>query len=313
MRPPKRSTLSYANQHRPSFLFRALFFKIMERFRARGSLGKKKGKFKFKNKLLSLDSSNITLCLGLLPWAEYKLAKGRIKAHIMRDHDDYMLSFVLFTEAKVADVTVAQGLALTPGSILVLDRGYQDYALFGKWTGQGISFVTRLKSNAVLEVMANRSEPKAQNVLADQTILLTGSLTDYLYPLRRLVVLDEKNQKQVVLLTNYHKLTASIVADIYKDRWEIELLFKALKQTLKVKTFVGTNSNALEIQNWTALIVLLLLKRLHHLSLAAWSLSNLAAMLRLNFFTYRELRAWLQHSYHTPPLMPEQAQLPCLP
>ncbi|CAO0820923.1 hypothetical protein DFAR_2000018 [Desulfarculales bacterium] len=105
-----------------------------------------------------------------------------------------MPSFVLLTEAKVADVTVAQGLALNPSSILVLDRGYQDYALFGKWTGQGVSFVTRLESNAVLEVMANRSGPKAQNVLTDQAILLTGSLTDCPYPLLRLVVWDEKNQ-----------------------------------------------------------------------------------------------------------------------
>ncbi|CAO0822521.1 transposase [Desulfarculales bacterium] len=90
-------------------------------------------------------------------------------------------------------------------------------------------------------------------------MLLTGSLTDCPYPLRRLVVWDEKNQKQVVLLANHHKLTASIVADIYKDRWKIELFFKALEQNLKVKTFVGTSNKALEIQNWTALIALLLL------------------------------------------------------
>ncbi|CAO0823022.1 hypothetical protein DFAR_3440009 [Desulfarculales bacterium] len=124
----------------------------------------------------------------LVPLAEYKRAKGGVKAHIMLDHGDYMPSFVLLTEAKVADITVAQGLALNPGSILVLDRGYQDYAPFGKWTGQGVSFVTRLKSNAVFEVLTNRQGPKARNVLADQTILLIGSLTDYPYPLRCLVV-----------------------------------------------------------------------------------------------------------------------------
>ncbi|CAO0824544.1 transposase [Desulfarculales bacterium] len=150
------------------------------------------------------------------------------------------------------------------------------YAMFCKWTGQGVFFVTRFKFNAVL--------------LADQTILLTGSLTDCPYPLRRLVVWDEKNQKQVVFLTNHHKLMASIVADIYQDRWKIELFFKAFKQNLKVKTFVGTRSKALEIKIWTALIALLLFKGLHPLFLAAWSLSNLAAMQRLNFFTYRELR-----------------------
>ncbi|CAO0821341.1 hypothetical protein DFAR_2280015 [Desulfarculales bacterium] len=129
---PKRSTLSYANQHRPSSLFRALFFKTMEHFRAQGSLGRKKGKSKFKDKLLSLDSSTITLCLSLFPWAEYKRGTGEVKAHIMLDYDHHMPSFVLLTEVKVADVTVAQGLALNPDFILVLDRGYQDYALFGK-------------------------------------------------------------------------------------------------------------------------------------------------------------------------------------
>ncbi|CAO0820786.1 hypothetical protein DFAR_1880010 [Desulfarculales bacterium] len=96
-------------------------------------------------------------------------------------------------------------------------------------------------------------------------------------------------------LTNHHKLTAAIVADIYKDRWKIKLFFKAVKQYFKAKTFVGTSSNALEIKTWTALIALLLLKWLYYLSLVAWSLSDPAAMLRLNFFTYRELRAWLQH------------------
>ncbi|CAO0821732.1 hypothetical protein DFAR_3290029 [Desulfarculales bacterium] len=116
-----------------------------------------------------------------------------------------------------------------------------------------------------------------------------------------------------MLLTNHHKLTAAIVADIYKDRWKIELFFKALKQNLKVKIFVGTSSNALGIQIWIAFIALPLLKRLHHLSLAAWSLSNLAAMLRLHLFTYSEWCAWLQHSYYTPPFMPEQVQLPLLP
>ncbi|CAO0822246.1 hypothetical protein DFAR_2910020 [Desulfarculales bacterium] len=163
----------------------------------------------------------------------------------MLDYDDYMPSFVLLTEAKVAAVTVAQGLTLNPGSILVLDRSYQNYTLFGKGTGRGVFFVTLLKSNGVFEVMANRPELKGQNVLADQTILLTGSLTDCPYPLRRLVMWDKKNQKQVVPLTNHHKLTASIVAGIYKDRWKIELTFKALKQNLKVKIFVGTSSNAL--------------------------------------------------------------------
>ncbi|CAO0822534.1 hypothetical protein DFAR_3160002 [Desulfarculales bacterium] len=105
-----------------------------------------------------MDSYTITLCLSRFLWAEYKRAKGGVKAHTMLDHDHYMPSFVLLTEAKVADVAVAQELALNPESSLILDRGYQDYALFCKWTGQSISFVIRFKSNAVFEVLANRLE-----------------------------------------------------------------------------------------------------------------------------------------------------------
>ncbi|CAO0824450.1 hypothetical protein DFAR_640002 [Desulfarculales bacterium] len=121
-RPPKRSTLAYANQHRPSALFRALLFKAMECFRAQGSLAGKRAHLNSRISSWAWTPHTITLCLSLLPWAEYKRATGEVKAHIMLDHDDYMPSFVLLTKAKVADAAVAQGLALNPGSILVLDR-----------------------------------------------------------------------------------------------------------------------------------------------------------------------------------------------
>ncbi len=111
------------------------------------------------------------------------------------------------------------------------------------------------------------------------------------------------------MLTNHLDFGASTISAIYKDRWEIELFFKALKQNLKVKTFVGTSENALSIQIWTALIAILLLKWLHHLSKSSWSLSNLASMLRLNLFTYRDLIQWLEHPFETPPILPQPEQL----
>jgi hypothetical protein len=117
------------------------------------------------------------------------------------------------------------------------------------------------------------------------------------------------NQREIVLLTNLLAFGTTTIAAIYKDRWEIELFFKALKQNLKLKSFVGTSENALRIQIWTALIAILLLKWLHHLSKAKWSLSNLASMLRLNLFTYRDLRNWLNDPFETPPLIPESQQL----
>ena len=123
------------------------------------------------------------------------------------------------------------------------------------------------------------------------------------------MVWDPENNREIVLLTNHLSFGATTIASIYKERWEIELFFKALKQNLKVKTFVGTNENALRIQIWTALIAMLILKWLHFLSKAGWSLSNLACMLRLNLFTYRDLREWLDNPSNTPPLIPAMQQL----
>ena len=125
----------------------------------------------------------------------------------------------------------------------------------------------------------------------------------------RIVVWDEENQRQIVLLTNHMEFGATTLADIYRERWQIELFFKALKQNLKVKSFVGVSENALRIQIWTALIAMLILKWLHHLSKAGWSLSVLASMLRMNLFTYRDLRDWLNDPMNTPPVVPLPEQL----
>ena len=311
---PNKSTLSYANEHRPAALFEDLFYTSLNRFRDQEGLGARKTKFRFKNKLLSLDSTTISLCLDLYPWAKYRRAKGGVKAHVLLDHDDYLPAYVLITEAKQSDVRVAQSMDLNAGSIVAMDRGYNDYALFGKWTARGVFFVTRLKENAVYEVVESVMGPLPRNILADETIRFTGpqAIKDCPHLLRRVVVWDEVNQREIVLLTNLLHLAASTIAAIYKDRWEIELFFKALKQNLKVKSFVGTSRNALTIQIWTALIAILLLKWLHHLSKAKWSLSNLASMLRLNLFTYRDLRKWLENPFGTPPIVPltDQMELP---
>ena len=192
-----------------------------------------------------------------------------------------------------------------------MDRGYNDYALFGKWTAQEVYFVTRLKDNAAYEVVEECAVPKNRNILSDQLIRFTGEKAQKDCPclLRRVVVWDPIHQREIVLLTNLLAFGSTTIAAIYKDRWEIELFFKALKQNLKVKTFVGTSENALRIQIWTALIAILLLKWLHHLSKAKWSLSNLASMLRMNLFTYRDLNAWLDNPFGTPPILPESQQL----
>lgn len=308
---PNKSTLSYANQHRPAKLYEDLFYTALARFRDEKGLGLRKQKFRFKNKLLSLDSTTITLCLEMFPWAKFRQAKGGVKAHVLLDHDDYLPSYVLITEARCSDVKMADGFPLNPGSIVAIDRGYNDYALFGKWTERKIYFVTRLKDNASYEVLEKGLVPANRNILSDELIQFAGSKAqqDCPYPLRRVVVWDAVGDREIVLLTNLTAFGATTIAAIYKDRWEIELFFKALKQNLKVKNFVGTSENALRIQIWTALIAILLLKWVHHLSKAKWSLSNLASMLRLNLFTYRDLSAWLDNPFGTPPILPDSQQL----
>lgn len=308
---PNKSTLSYANEHRPAKLYEDLFYTALQRFRDEEGLGPRKKKFRFKNKLLSLDSTTISLCLELFPWAKFRRAKGGVKAHVLLDHDDYLPSYVLITEAKCSDLKMADAFTLNPGSIVAMDRGYNDYGLFAKWTVEEIYFVTRLKENAAYDVVEQCAVPQDRNIRSDQLIRFTGAQAQKDCPclLRRVVVWDVVNHREIELLTNLIAFGATTIAAIYKDRWEIELFFKALKQNLKVKSFVGTSENALRIQIWTALIAILLLKWLHHLSKAKWSLSNLASMLRLNLFTYRDLRNWLDDPFQTPPLLPESEQL----
>jgi hypothetical protein len=226
---PNKSTLSYANEHRPAALFEDLFYTSLNRFREQQGIGVRKAKFRFKNKLLSLDSTTISLCLDLFPWAKFRRAKGGVKAHVLLDHDDYLPSYVLITEAKKSDVRMAQGLDLNPGSIVAVDRGYNDYALFGKWTDGDVFFVTRLKDNAAYEVKESAMGPLPRNILADELIRFTGTqaVKDCPHLMRRVVVWDPINEREIVLLTNLLHFGATTIAAIYKDRWEIELFFES--------------------------------------------------------------------------------------
>ena len=310
-RMPNKSTLSYANANRPAELYKDLLWTVLDRFRSSGQLTGNRHRFRFKNKLFSLDSTTISLCLNLFPWAEFRRAKGGVKVHVLLDHADYMPTFVAISEAKKHDVTLAKVLNLNRGSIVAMDRAYNDYKMFARWTEGSVFFVTRMKDNAIYEVVERKRLPINRNILSDEIIRLTGVNAAEKCPhlLRRVVVWDPDNEREIVLLTNHLKFGATTIADIYKDRWQIELFFKALKQNLKIKSFIGTTENALRIQIWTALLALLLLKWLHYLSRGPWSFSNLVSLLRFNLFTYRDLMKWITNPFNTPPLAPEETQL----
>jgi hypothetical protein len=304
---PKKSTLSYANAHRPWQMFRDLFYETLKICKMSAP---KNRKFRFKNKLLSLDSTTIALCLALFPWAEFRRTKGAVKLHLLLDHDGYFPTYAYVSNGKKHDVTIARKISLPPGSIVAMDRGYNDYKLFASWTENGIYFVTRMKDNADYTVMEWRTIPITGDVLSDQLIRFNGYYAQKNCPhiLRRVVVWDKENEREIVLLTNHLKFGANTIAAIYKDRWQIEQFFKALKQNLKVKTFVGTTENALYIQIWTALIAMLLIKYLQFKSKFGWALSNLVAFLRWNLFTYRDLWEWIDNPFEILPIKPQPVQ-----
>jgi len=249
---PKRSTLSYANEHRPWQLYEKLFYHLLGRCQ---QLEFGKRKFRFKNRLFSLDATVIKLCASLFDWAKYRQTKGAVKLHLLLDHEGYLPVFACITTGKIHEVRIAQTLSFPAGSIVAVDRGYLDYELFWSWTQGGVFFVTRQKDNAHYRVIEERAVPQNRNILSDQLIELEGyySHKNYPGPLRRLEVWDEENEQLVVLLTNHLAFGATTIAAIYKDRWQIEIFFKTIKQNLKIKTFVGTSPNALLIQIWTAL------------------------------------------------------------
>ncbi len=313
---PARSTLAYANEHRPWQLQQTIFEQLLTKCQglAASQPGtRKKSKFRFKNPLLSLDATVIDLCATMFDWAKFRLTKGAVKLHLLLDHDGYLPSFAVISEGKKHEVRVARQMQFAPGAILVFDRGYTDYLWFTNLTQQAVYFVTRLKENADYGVLEKREVPQRRGVLRDEVIFfykLAQAGQDAYF--RRIEFYDEERDRVLVFLTNHLELAAATVAAIYKERWQIELFFRALKQSLRVKTFVGTSANALKTQLWTALIAMLLVKYLQLRSTFGWSLSNLVALLRQQLFVYRDLWTWIDDPFQPPPLsasLPKQLAL----
>lgn len=300
-RMPTKSTLSYANKNRPYELYEDIFHSFLEIFQS-DHLPKKK-KFRFKNKLYSFDASTIDLCMSMFDWAKYKTTKGAIKLHLLLDHEGYLPKYVNITNGNVHEVNIARIMELSPDSIVAMDRAFNDFELFYKWTMKKVWFVTRQKENTNYEIIEERKVPQHRNILHDQIIKFTGlkGVKECPCKLRRVVFYDKIKDKTYVFLTNNLKLGASTIANIYKDRWEIELFFKLIKQNLKIKTFVGTTANAVKIQVWTALISILIIKYLKFKSKFTWSISNMVALLRWNLMVYRNLWKWIEDPFYKPP------------
>ena len=252
---------------------------------------------------MSFDTTTIELCLSMYDWAKFRRTKGAIKLHLLLDHAGYLPKFVNVTPGEVHEVNVLRRISFDTGTVIVFDRGLVDFELWASWIKTDVFFVTRLKKNAAFEVVETFSIPHRTNLLSDQLIRLKvfNSKKKCPYTLRLVEVWDPVNEKVLQFVTNNIDLAAATIGEIYKERWQIELFFKALKQNLRIKTFIGTSFNAVMVQIWTALIAIMTLKYLQFKSKINWSLSNLSAMLRMNLLTYKDLWEWIDQPYFHPP------------
>jgi putative transposase len=287
-----RSNLSRINENKPYALYEALFGKLLNRCQS----GSPKHHFRFKNPLYSLDASTIDLCLSVFPWADFRSTKGAVKLHVGLNHNGFLPEFVTVTEGKTSDITAGRTLNFPKGSIIAVDRGYNDYAWFNQLTNKGIFFVTRLKSNAKYRVIERHCVLKSKGLTSDQTIEFSGAkiAEKCAIPLRRVGYRDPDSGKQYFFLTNNFTLAAKTIADIYKSRWQVELFFKWIKQNLKIKSFVGTTKNAVMTQIWIALCVYLMMAILKFQSGLKKTTQQLLRLLHLNLFEKRDLMALLR-------------------
>lgn len=300
---PKKSSLSYINANRDWQMFRDYYFKLFEDLQNRGHFKRKKFK-KINRKIYLLDSTIISVCLKVFDWAKYKQEKGAIKLHTMLDYDRCLPKYVYMSEAKQSDVKHAQYMLMPRRSVIVSDRGYLDFDMLHQWNKEEIIFVIMLKKSIKYEQVKEipLAEDKDEHLLKDEIIRLTEQQTKQLYleNLRRVVIFDEEKNRIIEVITNNFSWTASTIAELYKQRWMIEIFFKELKQHLKIKSFIGTTQNAMWIQIWTAMISLLILRYFKEIAKYGWSLSNLIAFLRMNLFVKLLLTEWLNNPFKPP-------------
>jgi len=242
----------------------------------------------------------------MFPWATWSRQKGAVKLHLTLNHAGYLPEALVITTGKYSELTIARRRRYSPGTILIMDKGFLNFRWFYQLDKNGVLFVTRIKDDARYEVIEHRPMTPANNVVSDDLIRLTSRRTRKRYPhILRLVTIETETGKRLQFLTNHMTLAASTISEIYKDRWQIEVFFKLLKQNLKIKSFIGGSPNAVWTQIWTAMIAMLLIRFLQLKSKANWSFSNLAYFLRMNLLVYRDLWDWLNDPFEAPPPPPD--------
>ncbi len=298
MRPTSRATLARVNEQQPNDLYQELFVKLLKQCEAESP----KHRFKFKGKIYLLDATLINLCLAVFPWATYRKTKGAMKLYFGIDADGYLSVFMNMTNGNIYDLEWAKQLDIPSGSCVVFDRGYTDYTWYYELDRSNITFVTRLKSNSKAYKFGNHRKPDTVDALSDYKVKLPA----HKGTLRQINYRDPETGNEYRFLTNLKKLKASEVAGIYKERWQIELFFKWIKQNLKLNLFWGTSGNAVTTKLWIALCVYLLLSFFKFLAIFRGSICKILRLLQLNLFEKRPLSDLLKppnkvHKAHISP------------
>jgi len=286
IRTVARSTVGYVNERRNAVVFEKLFYEMLKKFTDITS----DRKLPFTNPLYSIDSTTISLCLSLCDWAAFRKAKGAFKLHTLFNNRLRIPEIIRSTAGRVNDSAEVRRMTLDleTGSILVFDRGYPDQDWWKELDTKGYFFVTRTKKNTLLTV-SKSSTFLEKNILGDDTVWI-GDIEKPLYPkeARRVRYVDPE-KGELVFITNNFTLKASEIALIYKDRWQIELFFKWIKQNLVVKSFLGTSQNAIMNQVWVAMIFYLIVAYIRFQARYPGSMMELAWMIKETLFVRRPL------------------------
>jgi hypothetical protein len=300
--PVSRSTLAEANENRDWRIY-ADFAQVLIREARR--LYKQDNEFALDidNMVYALDSSTIDLCLSLFPWAKFRKAKGAVKMHTLLDLRGSIPTFIHLTDGLCHDVNVLDHIVIEPGAIYVMDKGYVDYFRFYSLIHQQRGFfVTRAKDNMAARRVYSRKVDKTTGLKYDQSVKLTGFYIKKDYPdyLRRIKYQDEETGKIYVFLTNNFELSALLIAQLYKERWKIELFFKWIKQHLRIKSFYGTSRNAVYCQIWIAICMYLLVAILKKRLKLDHSLYTLLQIFSLTLFEKVTINELFTNSIYKP-------------
>lgn len=307
----KRSTLSEANKRRDSKVFEDIYMTVYKKHSS--SLTDSQLKYKELKRLYIMDSSTISLFKDILKGVgrnpQNGKKKGGIKAHTIIKADENVPCLIRYSEAARHDHMFLQdALNLPSGSIITFDKGYVDYAQYEAFTEKSIWYVTRLKDNALYKARKEFDIPDEADsgVLKDEEIvLLYGTNKSQEHKARRIAYWDKENERLFEFLTNNMELSAEKIAYIYKKRWQIELLFKQLKQNFPLKYFLGDNENAIEIQIWAAMLANLLITLVKSKLKRNWAFSNMVSIIRQQLMNYINIYAFLENLDKTVEFVPQ--------